>query len=159
MSMIPRALVAEVLNVSEDQLPPGDLPVARLAARFLDFLRETFEAESPNAHPEFWTFALVSELTERQPELALAMILACLPLAEDRDQLDLIAGGPLQDLLNVQGEAILPALTAEAPKNARLRLALTGVTAEGSAGTPLWRAIRVLAETESSLDEEGPLPA
>ena len=36
---IPRALVAEALGIDEANLPPGDLPLDRLAARFLAYLR------------------------------------------------------------------------------------------------------------------------
>lgn len=158
MSMIPRAMVAEVLNVSVDQLPPGDLPVARLAARFLDYLRETYAQDQTGAHPEFWTFALVAELTERHPDLALATVLALLPMAETREELALIAAGALQDLINIQGEAILPDLTAAALGSPRLALALTAVSPEGSAGTPLWRAVQALADPQDTLDADGPLP-
>lgn len=158
MTAIPRDLVAEALGLSPDALPPGDLPVARFAERWMGWLRATQGDAAPEQHPEFWTFALFGALASRAPDLCLDAVLASLALAASPDEAALIAAGPLEDLIAASGPAIIDRLEAEASAQPRLRYALTGVWAEGSAGTPLWRRIEALRAGTPGLDDGAPLP-
>ncbi len=155
--MIPRALVAEALGVSPDALPPGDLPVARFADRWMGWLRATQGDAQPEAHPEFWTFALFGALAGRAPDLCLDAVLDSLALATTPEEAALIAAGPLEDLIAANGPAVIDRIEAEAAARPRFRYALTGVWAEGSAGTPLWQRIEA-ARSGPSLDSGAPLP-
>lgn len=158
MTLIPRALVAEVLGVSLEALPEGDLPTERLAARYLAYLRDSYERDDTGAHPEFWTFVLLGELTARAPDLALDVILSALPLVESADELALACAGPLGDLLTANGSEVIGRLEVAAAGSGRLRMALTGVAPDGSAGTPLWRRIEAAAGDSPQLDSDTPLP-
>lgn len=157
MSAIPRDLVAEALGVSPDALPPGDLPVARFAERWMGWLRATQGDAAPERHAEFWTFALFGALATRAPDLCLDAVLACLVLATSAEEAALIAAGPLEDLIAASGTAIIDRLEVEAAQRPRLRYALTGVWAEGSAGTPLWHRIEAARQGEG-IDSGTPLP-
>lgn len=157
---IPRILVAEALGVSPDALPPGDLPVGRLAERWLGYLRAA-EAESgaaPQSLPDFWTAALMIDLAGQVPDLCLDAILAALPLCRTPDEVALIAAGPLEDLLNTRAEAVIDRIEAEAAGRPRLRLALSGVWPEGSAGTPVWQRVIAARGDAPGLDDGADLP-
>lgn len=157
MTAIPRDLVAEALGVSPDALPPGDLPVARFAERWMGWLRATQGDAAPEQHPEFWTFALFGALAARAPDLCLDAVLASLAIATTPDDAALIAAGPLEDLLAASGPAIIGRIETEAAAHPRLRYALTGVWSEGSAGTPLWQRIEA-ARQGPTIDSGAPLP-
>ncbi len=156
--MIPRALVAEALGVGPDALPPGDLPVPRLAQRFMDYLRDAFARDDTGQHPEFWTFALYSELITRRPELALAVALACLDLCADAEEAALLAAGPLEDLLDGAGPAVIEQLEILASDSPRLRYALSGVWLQGAAGQKLLGRVRAAAGDAPGIEDGAPLP-
>lgn len=156
--MIPRDLVAEVLRVDAASLPPGDLPVPRLAERFLDYLRDAYARDHTDNHPEFWTFLLFSDLVERQPDLALDVALAALDLCETEDEAALIAAGPLEDVLSGAGPQVIERLEALAATSARLRHALTGVWVQGAGGQPLLARVRAAAGDAPGIDSGAALP-
>lgn len=158
MTSIPRELVAESLGVSPDALPPGDLPVARLAERWVGYLRATMADEAPQDHPEFWTFALLADLARGAPDLCLGVVLAALGLCRSADEIALVAAGPLEDVIAAQGAAVIDRIEAEAPGNARLRLALSGVWPQGSAGTALWQRVQAARGSDAGLDDGAALP-
>ncbi|MDR5654576.1 DUF6869 domain-containing protein [Ruixingdingia sedimenti] len=155
--MIPRALVAAALHVDPGALPEGDLPVARLAERWLGYLRATMEAEAPQDHPEFWTFSLLCDLADTAPDLCLDTVLAALALCGTAEEAALIAAGPLEDVIARNGPAVIDRIEAAAAASPRFRHALTGVWPQGSAGTPLWRRIEA-ARAGPTLDSGLPLP-
>lgn len=156
--MIPRALVAEALRVDPGALPPGDLPIARLAQRFADYLRDGFARDDTGQHPEFWTFALYSDLIERQPDLALAVALACLDFCATEEEAALMAAGPLEDLLDGAGPAVIDRLEALATTSPRLRYALGGVWLQGAAGQKLLARVRAAAGDAPGIVAGAPLP-
>lgn len=156
--MIPRALVAEALGVSPDTLPPGDLPVARLAERWIGYLRATMDMDAPQDHPEFWTFSLLVDLARDAPDLCLDTVLAALALCTTAEEAALIAAGPLEDVIAAQGAAVIDRIETEAARSPRFRYALTGVWPQGSAGTPLWRRIEAARAGSPGIDSGAPLP-
>lgn len=157
MSAIPRDLVAEALGVAPDALPPGDLPVARFAERWMGWLRATQSVEAPENHPEFWTFALFGALARHAPDLCLDAVMGCLALATSAEEAALIAAGPLEDVITANGSSVIERIEHEAARSPRFRYALTGVWADGSAGTPLWQRIEA-ARSGPGLDSGAPLP-
>lgn len=159
MSAIPRDLVAQILGVSPDALPPGDLPVARLAERWLGYLRATLPDDAPQDHPDFWTFSLLVDLAREAPDLCLDVVLAALPLCQTPEELALVAAGPLEDVITEHGAAVIARIELEAPGNARLRLALSGVWPQGSAGTALWSRVQAARGGDAGLDDGADLPA
>lgn len=158
MTAIPRDLVAQCLGVSPDALPPGHLPVERLAERWMGFLRDTADSDVGQDHPEFWTFALMHDLARIAPDLCLDAVLAALALCRTPDDVALIAAGPLEDVITANGPAMIDRIEAEAARSARLRYALSGVWPEGSAGTPLWKRIEAAQAGEPGIDTGAPLP-
>lgn len=158
MTGIPRDLVASALGVAPDALPPGDLPVARLAERWLGWLRAGAEAEAPEGLPDYWTDVLLARLAPDAPGLCLDAVLAALGQSATVEEVALIAAGPLEDLLHRQGAVVIERIEAEAAGNARLRLALSGVAPDGSAGAPLWQRVQAAQGGDAGLDDGAALP-
>jgi hypothetical protein len=150
---IPRGVVAAALNVPEDTLPPGDLPLDRFAARYLDGLASP-DDEDP---PEAWTQALILELVRSHPHLALDALRAALDAAKDADSIAMIAAGPLEDLLTDHGPDMIAAIEEAAAASPRLRYALTGVSGAGIKPLVLARLDAIRAGGPS-LDTDAPPP-
>jgi hypothetical protein len=158
VSVIPRDLVAKSLGVAPEALPPGDLPVDRLAARWLGFMRAADEAVAPQEQPDYWTVALLDDLARGQPDLCLDTVLAALALCETADELALLAAGPLEDVIAQSGATVIDRIEAEAAGSARLRLALDGVMPPGSSGTALWQRVVAARGDAPVPDPDAPLP-
>jgi hypothetical protein len=154
MSDIPRSRVAQALGVAPDALPPGDLPMDRFAARYLDFLRATFETEAFDAHPDYWTDLLLARLMEEAPDTALEAICAVLARVEDMEELELVAAGPLEELLTAQGAALLDALDKRAAQSPRFRLALAALWLEGGGPPLLVARVRAIAADPAMLETD-----
>lgn len=89
---IPRATVAAALGLPADTeaLPPGDLPLARFAERYLAYLgTEDAGTETPDA----WTGTVMDHLMETEPDLAFDAIRAGLTMDADG-----LLADPLADL-------------------------------------------------------------
>lgn len=157
---VPRALVAEALGVDESALPEGDLPLDRLAMRFLAFLRAGDEANpAPEDHPDAWTFALVDKLTEHHPAQALEAIRAMLAACDSPDDVALVAAGPLEDLIQRHGPELIDEIEALAGRAPRFAYALTGVWPPEDGGHPLlWARIEAARRDVPALDDGAPLP-
>lgn len=158
MTHIPRSLVAEVLGVAPEALPPGDLPLERLASRLLDFLNESLAGETGTDHPEAWTFLLFGELVARDPAQALAVVAAMIAEIETPDEAALIASGPLDELLNTKGPELMAELQAAVAASPRFGYVLGAVVPEGSSGTIFWKTITALTADVPSLDDGADLP-
>ena len=117
--MISRATVAAALGLppDTDALPPGDLPEARLAERFLAYLAaEDAEPEAPDA----WTGLVIDHLTGHDPEAALRVLLA------GRDAPDAARlGDPLRALAEAH-PALRARIEAEAEADPALAALLSG---------------------------------
>lgn len=156
---IPRAVVADALGVDEAALPPGDLPLDRLAARFLAYLRAgDDDTPAPPDHPDAWTFALMDDLTRDHPGLGLAAACAALAACDSPDDVALVAAGPLEDLLTANGAAVIGAVEARAATAPRLAYALTGVWPPENGAPLLWARLRALTADIPALDDGAPLP-
>ena len=150
--------MADALGVDEATLPPGDLPVARLAERFLGYLRDTVARETVDDHPEFWTYALVSDLAADAPDLGLATVLMCLAGAETPEEAAQIAAGPLEDLIAQHGPALIDEIEVLATRAPRFAYALTGVWPQGNQASLLWARVEAARRDVPSLDDGAPLP-
>lgn len=156
---IPRALVAKALGVGEDALPPGDLPLERLATRYLAFLRAGDEANpAPEGHEDAWTADVFIELTDSHPDLGLAATDAALAVCETPDDVAVVAAGPLEDLIAQHGAALIDRIEARAAASPRFAYALTGVWPQGQDGTLFWARIEAARRGVPALDESAPLP-
>ncbi len=156
---IPRALVAEALGIAQEALPPGDLPLDRLAARYLAYLRAGKGDElAPADHPDAWTADVYFELTDAHPALGLAATEAAIAAAETPQDVALIAAGPLEDLIAHHGAALIDEIEALAPRAPRFAYALTGVWPQGADGTLLWARIEAARRDVQGLDAGAPLP-
>ena len=155
---IPRALVADAFGVDAASLPPGDLPLDRLAARFLNYRRAGDEEAPPPAdHPDAWTFSLMDDLTRDHPALGLAATVAALKACEGPEDVAMIAAGPLEDLIAAHGAALIDTIERRARQAPRFRYALTGVCPRGEGRTLLWARVKAL-QTGPQLDADDPLP-
>lgn len=159
-SAVPRTLVADALGVDADDLPPGDLPLDRLATRFLAFLAAGDEGNPAlPGHPDAWTFALLDTLSRDHPPLALAAIRAMLAVCDSPERVAEVAAGPLEDLVAENGPAVIDALEALAATAPRFAYALTGVWQRGHEAPLLWARIEAARRGVPGLDDGAPLPA
>lgn len=152
---IPRALVAEALGMPEADLPPGDLPLDRLAERFLDYLHAGDEI-APD-HPDAWTFALFDDLTRDHPDLGFAATVAVLAACENPEDVADIAAGPLEDLIAAHGAELIDEIEALASRAPRFAYALTGVWKRETPAL-LWARIEAARADVVGLDDGAPLP-
>jgi Family of unknown function (DUF6869) len=153
---IPRALVADALGMPVADLPPGDLPLERLATRFLDYLHAGDEI-APD-HPDAWTFALFDDLTRDHPALGLAASCAVLAACESPEDVADIAAGPLEDLIANHGPTLIGEIEALAARAPRFAYALTGVWPQGKEGGLLWARVEAARRGAPGLDDGAPLP-
>lgn len=154
---LPRHLVALALDVSEESLPEGDLPLERLAQRFLMFLRATEDDDHPEDHPEVWTAALASHLAEHQPRMSLALMRRVLAEAQTPEDLEIVAGGPLSELMEHHGTDLLPEIDTLAARAPRFKLALGALAPQGG-GSLLWARLSGLAQGGEIDDDTLPGP-
>jgi hypothetical protein len=152
-------LVADALGVDESALPAGDLPVARLATRFLAYLAAGDEDNPPPAdHPDAWTFALFDVLTGEYPDRGLEASRAALAACESPEEVAGVAAGPLEDLIAQHGPALIDEIEALAARAPRFAYALTGVWPQGKEGSLLWARIEAARRDVPGLDDGAPLP-
>jgi hypothetical protein len=106
-----------------------------------------------------WSDLCVFEL-DAHPEVLFAFILRAIRKAENPWQVGLIAAGPLEDLLTVQGPAYIDRLEDQARRSARMRYALTGVWTQDLPEEDVRARIDAarLAAMYSGLDIGAPLP-
>lgn len=153
---LPRALVAAALGVDEAALPPGDLPLDRLALRLLAFLRAG-ETAAPD-HPDGWTFDLIDALLRDHPGPALAAIRASLMVCDRPEDVALIAAGPLEDLIATRGATVIDEIEGLAAQAPRFAYALTGVWQPEGVAPLLWARIEAARAGVPGLDDDAPLP-
>jgi hypothetical protein len=79
-----------------------------------------------------WSWERVDELLRADPDNGWALTLKLLAAASDDAALAYVAAGPLEDLLNWHGVAVIDRVEAHARKDARFRLALTRVWGRGA---------------------------
>lgn len=157
--LIPRALVAEALLVDESTLPPGDLPLDRLAERYLAYLRAgEDEAPPPDDHPDAWTSDLFFELTQDHPELGLAATVETIRICDTPEDVAVIAAGPLEDLIATHGAVLIDEIEDRAVRDPRFAYALTGVWPQGRDGTLLWARVEAARRGIQGLDDGAPVP-
>ncbi|MCB1359549.1 MAG: hypothetical protein KDK53_24560, partial [Maritimibacter sp.] len=126
--VLPRTLVADALGVGEDALPPGDLPLDRLAERFLAYLRAgDADDPAPADHPDAWTYALMDALTRDHPARGFAAVVAAVAACDTPEDVALVAAGPLEDLIVQHGADLIDAVETRAAAAPRFAYALTGV--------------------------------
>lgn len=156
---IPRAIVAGALLTDEANLPPGDLPIERLAARYLAYIRAgDGEAPAPADHPDAWTADVFFELTRAHPALGLAATEAAIAACETPEDIAVVAAGPLEELIAGHGAALIDEIEARAAGAPRFAYALTGVWPLGKAGTLVWARIEAARRDVPGLDDGAPLP-
>jgi len=82
-------------------------------------------------------------LLHREPDRALAVILAVMQLSDDERVLGGLAAGPFEDFLGVHGEAYLDTVHALAVQHRRVRQVLDGVW-QGAMPKRVWHRIETL---------------
>jgi len=152
--MIPRATVAKALGTSADTLPPGDLPLPRLAELYTSWLVEAAQ-EREDQHL-IWTFTLVDWLVAHDPGLAFDAVLTTLDLCTEPEQVAVLAAGPMEDLIHNHGATMIDRIVvaAEAP---RVQYMLSGVW-EGDTPALLWARIDAARRNGPSMDKGDPFP-
>ena len=147
-------MVAAALGVTEDTLPPGDLPLDRFADRHAAWLAAP--DEQGESHAELWTFDLMVALVQDQPDLAFAAVRATLEYCTTPDQVANLAAGPMEDLIRSHGASLIDVITTAATEP-RFRYLLSGVW-QGKTPALLWARIEAARRGGPALDDGDPLP-
>jgi hypothetical protein len=104
--------------MSDRREPPPSTPVPRLVAAFLSHA-------ATNAEADFWAWEEVDQRT-REPgdaQDAWALVLALIEQASD-DLLDIVAAGPLENLVAAFAPALIERIEAQAAQDATFRCCL-----------------------------------
>jgi hypothetical protein len=151
--------VAEALEADEAgrTIPDDDLSAVRLAKLYVAYLCWTEDADATAADPLFWTSELLDILIQREPGLALEIVLACVDEASSPADVAVVAAGPLEDLIARQGAAVIDLIEEAAARSARVRYALSGVWPQGRADSPVWARILAARAPGPDLDRGDPL--
>ena len=116
----------------------------------------------PNGTPEhdaiFWAFECMDAIATEAPSTALWIITAALKLAQDDQDIDFLAAGPLEDLLDVNGPEIIEEIEKVAAENERFRYLLSGVWGENSIDPAVWRRLQIILEQGPWLSDDPRTP-
>lgn len=90
-----------------------------------EFVRTPIEA--PRSGALFWTFDLLADAAENDPELCWRLIEAVVARDSDEQVLAALAAGPMEDLLARHGPAFIERIETKAAQNPLFRHLLAGV--------------------------------
>jgi hypothetical protein len=82
---------------------------------------------SSDKEKDFWAWEAVRTLVKNDIDAAWSVTLLLLEKAKSDDEVGYIAAGPLEDLIDMQGHAVLDRIEPACENNPRLRLALSTV--------------------------------
>ena len=138
----------------------GRLDLERLVTTLLDFHR-AFGAnrrDDDEVNRLDWAYDCVSEITRRNPDLGVDLVILGTRLVSDAEDAGDLAAGALEDLIYYHGDAVIDRIEALAAASARFRFVLSGVCPLGDENTEVWeRALRA-AEPGPRIDADDPLP-
>ena len=77
--------------------------------------------------PEFWAVAMLNELAHDEPDTAWLLILELIRQPPSDDAFGCLAAGPLKDLIEYHGPAVIERIEDEARSNPAFRRVLGGV--------------------------------
>jgi hypothetical protein len=88
---------------------------------------------------DWWAFGTVCDLVRSDPEKAWELTRILVQKAESNAALAYVAAGPLEDLLEIHGPAVIDRVEDESRKHASVRLPLSGVwLSRGCPVYPRW---------------------
>ena len=99
--------------------------VRSFVSAYGEFVRTPFDA--PRSGALFWTFDLLVDAAEKDPELCWRLIEAVVAKDPDEQVLAALAAGPMEDLLARHGAAYIERIEAKAGQNPLFRHVLAGV--------------------------------
>lgn len=143
-SAIPRALVQrwiDDLSVLASNVPWGDIPADWFGVRHMHYLRALAAGGPDDDHPDAWTWYALDDLAHRAPDLTLDLILSALRSCATPAETSLLAAGPLEDVIDRNGPAVIDRVEALARSVPRFRYALWAVWPQGREGTQVWARI------------------
>lgn len=95
---------------------------------------------------EWWPVRKFYDMNEDHPELCWHVILLILDKTDNENVLDMLAVGPLEDLIDSHGETFIDKIEAEASQNIKFLNALSKVW---QSSTPdVWRRIQVILSSK-----------
>jgi hypothetical protein len=109
-----------------------------------------FASDSPNSlsmgkdedNPTFWAYSELADIVVDRPLEAFELVLEILAATDDENVLQVLAAGPLEELIHHHGLLVIDAIEREATKNPRLIGLLTGVWKTGP--QEVWERIEAL---------------
>ena len=93
----------------------------------------------------FWSFEAMCDVVESEPERALELILMILSRDDSAPVVQILAAGPLEDLLARHGAAIIGKVEAAARRNPKFAFLLGGVW-PSSIAKNVWRKVEALRD-------------
>jgi len=102
---------------------------------------------SPKHDELFWAFNEMCDIVAVDPDRAFKLILMILGKDDSPEVVQILAAGPLEDLLADHGEAMIGKVEAEARKNPKFAFLLGGVW-PSSIAKNIWRKVEILRERQ-----------
>lgn len=99
--------------------------VKSFVSAYGEFVRTPIDA--PRSGALFWTFDLLADAAEKDPELCWRLIEAVVARDSDEQVLAALAAGPMEDLLARHGPAFIERVESRAAQNPLFRHLLAGV--------------------------------
>jgi hypothetical protein len=99
--------------------------VKSFVSAYGEFVRTPIDA--PRSGALFWTFDLLVDVAEKDPELCWRLIEAVVSRDSDEQVLAALAAGPMEDLLARHGQAFIERIESRAGQNPLFRHLLAGV--------------------------------
>ena len=118
-------------------------------------LADAYLRQWSHRHDEdWWAFGQVCGVVRSDPEKAWALMRILLHKADSNVALANVAAGPLEDLLEIHGPAVIDRVEDESRKHANVRLALSGVWLDRD--SPKWARWMKLMQTYGFADVSCP---
>jgi hypothetical protein len=93
----------------------------------------------------FWAFEEMCDVVAMEPDRALQLILMILSKDDSVPVVQILAAGPLEDLLDTHGDAMIGKIEEEARTNPKFAFLLGGVW-PSSISKSVWRKVEVLRD-------------
>jgi hypothetical protein len=126
--------------------PPDDSALA-------DAYLRHFESEDPDL---FWAWEEVLEITDSDPERAWELTLSLVAKASNPRTLSYVAAGPMEDLLNNHGSAVIDRVEIAARRDSKFRLALCDVWGTSRVAGDIFDRVRIAKGAGSNYQWGGP---
>ena len=133
----------------------GALDFSRLADAYLQNVLSADEDDEDN----HWSYECADALREADPVRCFDLVRVLCDRVKTSDAAGLLAAGLLEDLIALNGDAVIALVEREARDSARFRFVLSGVWPQGKEETEVWQRVLRARKHGPFMDKHDTLPA